>query len=80
MNATNTNITSSVQPKLPVVAFEYPDSGTNKMRQRYVRVHEANADYIKGPELDAPGSQKDGQFKTFCRTRIVQNGVALVSF
>ena len=66
--------------RCPVVAFEYPDSGTSKMRQRYLKVVEASADYIKGYELDAPGSKKEGQFKTFCRTRIVQNGVALVSF
>ena len=66
--------------RFPVVAFEYPDSGTNKMRQRYVRVVEANDDYIKGNELDTPGSQIVGQFKTFSRTRIVKNGVALVTF
>jgi len=66
--------------KLPVVAFEYPDSGTSKMRQRYVRVAEATADYIKGNELDDPDSKLDGQFKSFSRTRIVKNGVALVRF
>jgi hypothetical protein len=66
--------------RLPVVAFEYPDSGTSKMRQRYVRVAEATADYIKGNELDDPNSKLDGQFKSFSRTRIVKNGVALVRF
>ena len=65
---------------LPVVSFEYPDSKTNKMRQRYLRVEEANGDYIKGYELDSPLSKINGQFKTFSRTRMVQNGVALISF
>lgn len=50
------------------------------MKVRYVRVAEANGDYIKGEEIDGPLSQKKGVFKTFSLTRIVQNGVALVSF
>ncbi len=37
-------------------------------------------DYIKGYELDAPGSKKEGQFKSFLRNRLVRNGVSLVSF
>lgn len=66
--------------RYPVVFFEYPDSGTNKMRQRYLKVVEANADYIKGYELDDPTSKKEGMFKTFSKTRIVKNGISLVSF
>jgi hypothetical protein len=66
--------------KTPVVEFEYPDSQTGKMKLRYLRVVEANADYIKGYELDSPGSQRDGQFKTFSRNRLVRNGVSLLSF
>ena len=80
------NVISTVKlPQLPsnrtpVVEFEYPDSHTNKMKVRYLRVIEASVDYVKGYELDAPGSKKDGQFKTFSRTRLVRNGVSLISF
>jgi hypothetical protein len=62
------------------VEFEYPDSETGKMKVRYLRVVSADADYIKGYELDNPGSQKDGQFKTYSRNRLVRNGVSLISF
>lgn len=84
MNSTATvNIgtaTPAQAPKFPVVEFEYPDSETGKMKLRYLRVVEADADYVKGYELDTPGSKKDGQFKAFLRTRLARNGVALVSF
>ena len=66
--------------KLPVVEFEYPDSDTQKMKMRYLRVVDASADYIKGFELDSPGSQKNGQFKTFSRTRLTRNSPTLNSF
>lgn len=66
--------------RLPVVQFEYPESETDKMKLRYVRVSEANDDYIKGEEIDSPGSKREGQFKSFKRTRMVRNGVALLSF
>jgi hypothetical protein len=61
----------------PVVRFEYPDSITGKMRLRYLRVEEMNADHIKGTELDTPYSTKVGNFKTFSLSRIVTNGVSL---
>ena len=67
-------------PSLPVVEFEYPDSATGKMKLRYLRVVEADADYVKGYELDDPASKKDGQFKTFSRTRLCRNGVSLLTF
>lgn len=66
--------------KTVVVQFEYPDSDSGKMKVRYLRVVLADADYIKGYELDSPYSKKDGQFKTFSRNRLVQNGVSLLSF
>ena len=84
--ATNNNTNKSTVPsftlsgRLPVVQFEYPDSVTGKMKVRYLHLTEADADYIKGYELDHPSSRKDGQFKTFSRNRLVQNGVALISF
>lgn len=66
--------------RTPVVEFEYPDSETGKMKLRYLRVVEADADYVKGYELENAHSKKDGQFKTFSRTRLCRNGVSLVSF
>lgn len=80
-NQTNNSPTTPTIPdRTPVVEFEYPDSSTGKMKMRYLRVVEANADHVKGYELDTPGSKKDGQFKTFSRTRLTRNGVSLVSF
>jgi hypothetical protein len=67
--------------QLPVVSFEYPDSTNNDhLKIRYVRVVEANSDYVKGYELENPRSQKDGKFKQFSTNRIVHNGVSLISF
>lgn len=76
----NINNTLTVSERFPVVEFEYPDSQTSKMKLRYLRVVEASADYIKGYELDSPASKKDGQFKTFSRTRLTRNSPTLVSF
>jgi len=75
-----TPITPAPLPTYPVVCFEYPDSESGKMRERYLRVVEATADYIKGYELDSPGSAKDGQFKTFSRNRLTRNSPTLISF
>ena len=55
-------------------------SEDGKMKIRYLRVVSADADYVKGYELDNPGSKKDGQFKTYSRNRLVRNGVSLISF
>ena len=66
--------------KLPVVEFEYPDSETGKMKVRYLRVLSADADYLKGYEMDSPGSKKDGQIKTFSRNRLVRQAPTLVTF
>lgn len=78
--ACTTTVPTPDPERMPVVEFEYPDSETGKMKLRYLRVTEANADYVKGVELDHPSSQKDGQFKTFSRTRLCRNGVSLISF
>jgi len=72
--------TPSPEPRYPVVEFEYPDSETGKMKVRYLRVTSADADYIKGNELDNPHSTKDGQFKAFSRNRLVRQAPTLVSF
>jgi hypothetical protein len=77
----STNNNSPVVPtRSPVVEFEYPDSNTNHMKTRYVRVIQANSDYIKGYELENPFSTKEGKFKQYLRNRITRNGVALVTF
>lgn len=68
------------ESRTPIVEFEYPDSTTGEMKVRYLRVTEADAHYIKGYELVSPISKTDGQFKTFSRTRLARNGVALVGF
>lgn len=75
-----TTATDKKDERTPIVEFEYPASETGKMKLRYLRVTDADADYVKGYELDNPFSQKDGQFKTFSRTRLARNGVSLVSF
>lgn len=84
MSTSNTNSTTPavtpVQTQYPVVEFEYPDSDSGKMKLRYLKVVSADADYVKGYELDTPGSKKEGQFKSFLRNRLARNGVSLVSF
>lgn len=84
MSTQNTNsnppAVTPVQTQYPVVEFEYPESNTGKMKLRYLKVVSANADYVKGYELDTPGSKKEGQFKSFLRNRLARNGVSLVSF
>lgn len=77
---TKNTTTQTVQNQYPVVEFEYPDSDSGKMKIRYLKVTSADADYVKGYELDSPGSKKEGQFKAFSRNRLVRNGVSLVLF
>lgn len=77
---TNVKNTTDNNIQYPVVEFEYPASDTGKMTLRYLKVVSADADYIKGYELDSPGSKKDGQFKAFLRNRLARNGVSLVLF
>ncbi len=78
--STTTTATTTVPDRCPIVEFEYPDSTTGEMKVRYLRVVEADARYVKGYELVSPLSKTDGQFKSFLRTRLARNGVALVSF
>ena len=80
MSTTPTVNTTAGPTRHPVVEFEYPDSTNQKMKLRYLRVTSADADHIKGYELDNAGSQKDGQFKTFSRNRLVRNSPTLVTF
>lgn len=71
---------TTVTDRTPVVEFDYPDSETSRMKVRHVRVIEANADYVKGYELENAHSTKDGVYKQFLRNRIARNGIALVTF
>ena len=80
MNITQAKPNNTAVEKLPIVEFEYPDSTTGKMKIRYLRVVEADSDYVKGYELDNAGSKTKGTYKVFCRNRLVRNGVSLLSF
>jgi hypothetical protein len=81
MNSTSATPVPPTQPdRTPIVEFEYPDSTTGKMKLRYLRVVDADADYVKGYELENPYSKKDGQFKTFLRTKLPRHGVSLIAF
>lgn len=77
MNNTSSN---TIVARFPVVRFDYPDSESNKMRERFVRVAEATPDYVKGEEIDSPNSILKGPFKAYLRNRIAHNGVALCKF
>lgn len=71
---------TAITDRTPVVEFEYPDSTTNHMKTRFVRVTEANSDYVKGYELENAHSTKQGTFKQYSRNRIARFGVNLVTF
>ncbi len=75
-----TTATNKKDERSPVVEFEYADSTTGEMKIRYLRVVEADTRYVKGYELISPISKTNGQFKTFSRTKLIRNGVSLVSF
>lgn len=84
MNTINTTVTKTDAPdeRYPVVEFEYPASENEigEMKVRYVRVTEATPRHIKGYELVTPLSKETGSSKTYLRTRMVRNGVFLLSF
>jgi len=69
-----------ITDRTPVVEFEYPDSETRAMKTRFVRVTDADADYVRGYELENAFSAKQGTFKSYSRNRIANRGVALVTF
>lgn len=76
------NTTTKTDARYPVVEFEYPSSENElgEMKVRYVRVTEATSLHIKGYELVTPLSIAEGNPKTYLRTRMVRNGVFLLSF
>ncbi len=70
-----------INSNLPSVEFEYPDSETNLLKVRYVRVLELNNDYVTGYELPHPNATVElGKFKKFRMARIARNGIVLRSF
>ena len=67
---------------LPLVTFEYPDSETDYLKTRYVRVTYMDGSHVKGYEFITPNpSDSDaGKFKTYLLSKIVHNGVHLLKF
>lgn len=66
---------------LPLVVFFYPDSITNIMKERLVRVTKADSTYIEGFEVIAAHQDNHGKFKKFSLTRIdARVGATLLSF
>lgn len=68
--------------ELPLVTFEYPDSETDYLRRRFLRVVSMDHRHLKGYEFttDNPSDTDEGKFKTYLLAKIVENGVALVEF
>lgn len=65
---------------LPLVEFEYPDSDTNHQKVRYVKVLTLDTAYLTGYELSHAHATDAGKYKKYCLSRIVRNGIHLVSF
>jgi hypothetical protein len=67
---------------LPLVEFEYPDSETDYLRTRFVRVVSMDSKHVKGYEFGTvnPSDTDEGKFKTYLLAKIVKGGVALVEF
>ena len=68
--------------ELPLVRFEYPDSETDYLRIRYVRVVSMNGSHVKGYEFVTynPSDTDPGKFKSYLLSKIVRHGVSLVGF
>lgn len=69
-------------PNLPLVRFEYPDSETDYLKPRFVRVESMDRTHVKGYEFTTPNpSDSDaGKFKSYLLAKIVKHGVALLEF
>jgi len=68
--------------ELPLVTFEYPDSETDYLRNRFVRVVSMDRTHVKGYEFTTvnPSDTDEGKFKSYLLAKIVENGVALLEF
>lgn len=65
---------------LPLVEFEYPDSDTNHQKVRYVRVLTLDNTHLTGYELAHAHATDTGKYKKYCLSRIVRNGIHMLSF
>ena len=66
---------------LPLVAFEYPDSETDVLAERKVRVTEVNSGYVNGYEVfRGYALPQPYKFKKYSLTRIAKGSVNLTEF
>jgi hypothetical protein len=67
---------------LPLVEFEYPDSETDYLRERYVRVESLDNVHLKGHEFITPNpsDSDEGKYKSYLLSKIVKGGVHLLQF
>jgi len=69
---------------LPVVTFDYPNSATNRMTQRFVATTLMDSNYIMGYELqnlDIDQAICSGyKFKKYSLDRIANNGVVMIGY
>lgn len=66
---------------LPLVKFEYPDSNTDVLVERKVRVVEANDGYVNGYEVYRGfATAQPFKFKKYSLTRIAKGTVNLTQF
>lgn len=67
---------------LPLVSIEYPDSETDYLRTRYVRVESLDTTHIKGHEFITPNpsDSDEGKFKSYLLAKIVVGGIHLLKF
>ena len=64
---------------LPIVNFDYRNTKTGEVKQRWLRLDEMNDSYIKGFEIDGANDDEPGKYKTF-RVDRVRSVVEIVSF
>ena len=75
-------VSGPMYKELPLVTFEYPDSETDYLRTRFVRVVSIDRTHVKGYEFitEKPSVTDEGKFKSYLLAKIVTNGVALIEF
>lgn len=68
--------------ELPLVEFEYPDSETDYLRTRYVRVESLDHTHLKGHEFTVrdPSDSDEGKYKSYLLAKIVRGGISLLEF
>ena len=68
--------------ELPLILVEYPDSETDYLKTRYVRVESMDSTHLRGHEFTTlnPSNADEGKYKTYLLAKIVQGGVHLIKF